>query len=165
MVYIINTVAHNFQNIELFFLALKIFCVIDNTTVLCPLVCDRFFSSSFLLFFLFFQNTMYEVRRPRCLYCGRQLCFCSLLLLGGGASGKALCSRSPLFLSSCVLTSPPLSLPLSLSPSRTTHWVSTRSETAARQDLSAQPGPPTRSRQGTPISTSQPIKVSFATHM
>ncbi|TNN51263.1 Zinc finger protein 423 [Liparis tanakae] len=27
------------------------------------------------------------------------------------------------------------------------------------------PRPPTRSRQGTPVSTSQPIKVSFATHM
>lgn len=86
--------------------------------------------------------------------------FCSFI--GWGCEWKALRSRSPLFLSSCVLT---FSLSLSLSPSRTTHWVSTRSETEARQDLSAQPGPPTRSRQGTPISTSQPIKVSFAAHM
>lgn len=86
--------------------------------------------------------------------------FCSFI--GWGCEWKALRTRSPLFLSSCVLT---FSFSLSLSPSRTTHWVSTRSETEARQDLSAQPGPPTRSRQGTPISTSQPIKVSFAAHM
>lgn len=86
--------------------------------------------------------------------------FCSFI--GWGCEWKALRSRSPLFLSSCVLT---FSLSLSLSPSRTTHWVSTHSETEARQDLSAQPGPPTRSWQGTPISTSQPIKVSFAAHM
>lgn len=89
--------------------------------------------------------------------------FCSFI--GWGCKWKALCTRSPLFLSSCVLTFSLYLSPLPLSPSRTTHWVSTRSETEARQDLSAQPGPPTRSWRGTPISTSQPIKVSFATHM
>lgn len=111
---------------------------------------------------VFRQPTYGGARRPRCLCCGRRLCFCSII--GWGGKWKALRSCSPLFLSSCVLTFSPY-LSLSPSPCRTTHWVSTRSETEARQDLAAQPGPPTQSRRGTPISTSQPIKVSFATHM
>lgn len=112
---------------------------------------------------LVFRQPAYGgARRPRCLCCGRRLCFCSII--GWGGKWKALRSCSPLFLSSCVLTFSPY-LSLSPSPCRTTHWVSTRSETEARQDLAAQPGPPTQSRRGTPISTSQPIKVSFATHM
>lgn len=44
--------------------------------------------------------------------------FCSFI--GWGCKWKALCSRSPLFLSSCVLTFS-LYLCLSLSPCRTTH--------------------------------------------
>lgn len=127
-------------------------------------------SSSFLLFSSLCSSSFPPFMRP-CIKRGGlatstvggscvSVLFCSII--GWGGKWKALCSRSPLFLSSCVLT---FSLYLSLSPSRTTHWVSTRSETEARQDLSAQPGPPTQNRQGIPISTSQPIKVSFATHM
>lgn len=122
-----------------------------------PLPLSSPFLFPILLFFFPFYQTVNKARKP-CL----QLWFCSFI--GWRCKWKALCSCSPLFLSSCVLTFS-LYLSLSLSLCRTTHWVSTRSETDARQDLSAQPGPPTQSWQGTPISISQPIKVSFATHM
>lgn len=45
--------------------------------------------------------------------------FCSFI--GWGCKWKALCTRSPLFLSSCVLTFSLYLSPLPLSPSRTTH--------------------------------------------
>lgn len=63
----------------------------------------------------------------------------------GGGMWKAVRSRSPLFLSSCVLTPS-----ASFSPRRTTHWVSTRSETEARQDLLAQPRPRPGAGRGPP---------------
>ncbi len=168
------------DKITLVFIAQSLLC--DSATVLYLIVyvvelyrllllfcfffffCSSFLFSSFVLTLFFTRLCIKRGGLAVCAVGGScvSVLFCSFI--GWGCKWKALCSRSPLFLSSCVLTFS-LYLSLSLSPSRTTHWVSTRSETEARQDLSAQPGPPTRSRQGTPISTSQPIKVSFATHM
>lgn len=63
---------------------------------------------------LVFRQPAYGgARRPRCLCCGRRLCFCSII--GWGGKWKALRSCSPLFLSSCVLTFSP-SRPLPAEP-------------------------------------------------
>lgn len=172
------SIAHSFK---MFPLSLKIFGATDNPFVFYLLMsvlqavelsAHHVLSSSILLFSNLCSSSFSPFMRPCIKRGGLAICtvggscvsvlFCSII--GWGGKWKALCSRSPLFLSSCVLTFS-LYLSLSLSPSRTTHWVSTCSETEARQDLSAQPGPPTQNRQGIPISTSQPIKVSFATHM
>lgn len=73
----------------------------------------------------------------------------------GWREGVAMWARSLLFLSSWVL----------FSSCAEPHTEPARAVSPSPAGLPVQPGTPTQARWGTPISTSQPIKVSFATHM
>lgn len=120
-----------------FFFSLKVFCATNNAFVLyllmyvllvAELSACHVLSSSFLSFSNLCSSSFSPFMRPCIKRGGLAICavggscvsvlFCSII--GWGGKWKALCSRSPLFLSSCVLTFS-LYLSLSLSPSRTTH--------------------------------------------
>lgn len=111
------------------FLFLRMFCV--SSTVPTNLCCRAVLSAGLVLsasFLPFYSSSFSSFIRLCIKRGGLAVCavggscvsvlFCSFI--GWGCKWKALCSRSPLFLSSWVLTFS-LYLSLSLSPSRTTH--------------------------------------------